>query len=142
VTARRASRGRLALGLVTLLAAALAAPARATAGPPWLPPLLTIDADSLQRLVAEGRPVVAVDLRPAEAYRDGRLPGARSMPLAGLAARQRELPADAIVVLYGATGVDEAASASRYLRGAGHRNVFVLEGGFAAWRAQGHGVER
>jgi rhodanese-related sulfurtransferase len=132
---------RLTRGLV-LLIATLGLGDPAAAGHPWQPPLLTIDAESLHRLTATGRPVLAVDLRSSEAYQDGRLPGARSIPLSSLTVRRREVPADALVVLYGADGLDDAATAYRYLRAAGHGNVFVLEGGFAAWQAQGYGVER
>ena len=114
----------------------------AAAGHPWQPPLLTIDPESLQRLTVSGRPVLAVDVRPAEKYRGGRLPGARSIPLSSLVARRREVPSDGLVVLYGADSLEEATTAYRYLRAAGHANVFVLEGGFTAWQARGYGVER
>ena len=130
------------VALAAALAALLALAAPALAGHPWVPPLLTIDPESLQRLTGEGRPVLAVDLRPLAAYRTGRLPGARSIPLSSLTGRRSEVPADALVVLYGAQGLDEAASAYRYLRSTGHANVVVLEGGFAAWQAHGYGVER
>jgi rhodanese-related sulfurtransferase len=120
----------------------LAAVEPAAAGHAWSPPLLTIDPESLQRLTATGRQVFAVDVRPVDAYQGGRLPGARSIPLTSLVARQREVPGNGLVVLYGADGFEEAATAYRYLRGAGHGNVFVLEGGFTAWQARGYGVER
>jgi rhodanese-related sulfurtransferase len=128
----------VAAGLAALVCLTLAA----EGGHPWAPPLLTIDPESLRRLADEGRPVLAVDLRPAEAYRSGRLPGARSIPLASLTGRRREVPADTLVVLYGARGLEEATTAYRYLRSTGHANVVVLEGGFAAWQAHGYGVER
>lgn len=128
--------------VLVLVAALLAPAAPASAGHPWTPPLLTIDAQSLRDLGAAGRPLLAVDVRPLEAYRDGRLPGARSIPLSSLTARRAEVPADALVVLYGATGAEEARIAYRYLRSTGHANVVVLEGGFDAWQAQGYGVER
>ncbi len=133
---------RRPLGALVVLVGLLALIGPAAAGHPWQPPLLTIDAESLQRLAATGRPVLAVDVRPTEAYRDGRLPGARSIPLSSLTARRREVPAEVLVVLYGADGLEEATTAYRYLRSAGHANVFVLEGGFAAWQAHGYGVER
>jgi len=129
-------------GALAVFLALLAVAGPAAAGHPWTPPLLTIDAASLQHLTEAGRPVLAVDVRPPEAYAGGRLPGARSIPLSSLVARQREVPAEALVVLYGAAGLDEATTAYRYLRSAGHTNVFVLEGGFAAWQAHGYGVER
>ena len=115
------------------LVVALAGPAEA--GHSWAPPLLTIDAGSLPRLAESGRPVTIVDVRPAEAYERGRVPGARSIPLDTLIRRQSEIPAGAIIVLYGEESVDEAAAAARYLRAGGRDAVFVLEGGFAAWRA-------
>jgi 3-mercaptopyruvate sulfurtransferase SseA len=129
--------------LLLLLVVILGAAGPAQAGHPWMPPLLTIDPESLQRMNTSGaRPVVAVDVRPAAAYQDGRLPGARSIPLSSLTTRRREVPADALVVLYGGAGLDEAITAYHYLRAAGHANVFVLEGGFAGWQAQGYAVER
>jgi rhodanese-related sulfurtransferase len=131
---------RRALVVACLVLLASASPTMA--GHPWQAPLLTIDARSLQELTATGRAVLAVDVRPDEAYRGGRLPGARSIPLSSLTARRREVPADALVVLYGADGLEEAATAYRYLRSAGYANVYVLEGGFAAWQAHGYGVER
>jgi len=121
------------------LVVALAGPAGA--GHSWAPPLLTIDAGSLPRLTESGRPVTLVDLRPAEAYERGRLPGARSIPLDTLIRRQGEIPAGAIIVLYGSDSVDEAAAAARYLRAGGRDAVFVLEGGFAGWLAGGRQVE-
>ena len=131
---------RWRVGLAILVVLTLARPAGADhAG---TTPVLTIDADSLQQLTRQGRTVVAVDVRPHEAFEAGRLPGARSVPLTALTARQRELPDGALLVLYGADSADEAAAAFRYLRSAGRTNVVVLEGGFAAWRASGFDVER
>lgn len=129
---------RLAAALTLLLV--LAAPA--VAGHPAAPAVLTIDPASLERLAAAGRPPVVIDVRPAEAYVRGRLPGARSIPLDTLVPRREEVPGAGIVVLYGAERVDEAAAAYRYLRAAGRGDIFVLEGGFAAWQARGYAVER
>ena len=129
-----------AIGLAVLVLLALGRPA--AAGHPGSAAVLTIDADSLQQLTRQGRPVLAVDVRAPEAFQAGRLPGARSIPLTALTARQGELPPDGLVVLYGADSVDEAAAAFRYLRSTGRTNIAVLEGGFAAWRAGGYRVER
>ena len=126
------------LGALALVAAA-ALPA--VASHPQAGPVLTIDPASLVRLRAEGRPLALIDIRPASAWEHARLPGARSIPLESLAPRRDEVPVAAIVVIYGAEGVDEAAAAARYLRTTGHSAVFVLEGGFAGWRARGLGVE-
>ncbi len=128
--------------LLAALALALACAAPAAAGHPMAQPVLTIDAASLQRLAAAGRPLAVIDLRPAEAYAGGRLPGARSIPLEFLIPRRGEVPGDALVVLYGAARVDEVAAAYRYLKMSGHAHVFVLEDGFAGWQTPGYGVER
>jgi rhodanese-related sulfurtransferase len=125
--------GALALVALTALPAA--------GSHPQSGPVLTIDPASLLRLRAEQQPVVLIDVRPPDAYARGRLPGARSIPLDTLVPRRAEVAAGAIVVLYGMATVDEAAPAARYLRGTGHAAVFVLEGGFAGWRARGLGVE-
>ena len=135
------TRRTLGLPLLVTLFVALGAVGPAAAGHAWSTPVLTIDPDSLRQLTRQGRAVLAIDVRPRELYEAGRLPGARSIPLTALTARQRELPADGLVVLYGADSVDEAAAAFRYLRSAGRTNVFVLEGGYAAWRASGYGIE-
>jgi len=129
---------RRLLGALALVALA-ALPAAGSH--PQSGPVLTIDPASLLRLRAEQRPVVLIDVRPPDAYARGRLPGARSIPLDTLVPRRAEVAAGAIVVLYGTETVDEAAPAARYLRGTGHAAVFVLEGGFAGWRARGLGVE-
>ena len=128
--------------LLGALALVVAGAGPAAASHPLMEPLLTIDPASLQRLGAAGRAITLVDVRPVDAYQHGRVPGARSIPLNALVPRQREIPADAIVVLYGAEGVDEAATAYRYLRTTGYAAVFVLEGGFAGWQARGLTVER
>jgi len=127
----------LCLTLLVLLAVGRPA----AAGHPWGPAILTIDPDSLDQLAAQGRPGTPRGRAHRPRAPAGRLPGARSMPLPVLTAQQRELPDDGLVVLYGADSVDEVAAAFRYLRSTGRRNVVVLEGGFAAWRAHGYRVE-
>jgi rhodanese-related sulfurtransferase len=129
-------------GLLLLPALVLTLTAPAAADHAWMPALLTIDADSLRRITAEGRAVAVIDVRSAEAFRGGRLPGAHSIPLPTLIPRHGEVPGGPIVVLYGASGLDDAATAYRYLRSVGHTNVFVLEGGFSGWQARGYAIER
>jgi rhodanese-related sulfurtransferase len=100
----------------------------------------TISADDLQALRQAGQPVVTIDLRPVEAYRRGHLPGARSIPLHELWGRLAEVPAAGRVVLY-ADAPDEASAAFAALRLRGHRNMTVLEDGFAGWSRRGLPVE-
>ena len=82
-----------------------------------------------------------IDVRPLAAYRAARLPGARAVPLAELAARAREVPRAGRVILYGET-IADAHDAYTVLRDQGYRNVGVLEDGFAGWRRSGFPIER
>ena len=100
----------------------------------------TISADDLEALRRSGGPVVAIDLRSAEAYRRGHLPGARSIPLRELSTRIVEVPAAGRVVLYADTP-EEGGAAFAALRLRGHRNMTVLEDGFAGWSRRGLPVE-
>ena len=100
----------------------------------------TISADDLQALRQAGQPVVTIDLRPAEAYRRGHLPGAHSIPLRELWGRLAEVPAAGRVVLY-ADAPEEGNAAFAALRLRGHRNMTVLEDGFAGWSRRGFPVE-
>jgi rhodanese-related sulfurtransferase/DNA-binding transcriptional ArsR family regulator len=58
-----------------------------------------VDRDELRRRLTAGD-VIAVDVRPAEEYAAGHIPGAVSIPLDQLAERITELPADVEVVAY------------------------------------------
>jgi rhodanese-related sulfurtransferase len=128
------------LGAVTMAGVAgVAAPAawaiHGATGPP-----LAIAAEDLQRYRDAGEDVTVIDLRPAEAFRQGHLPRARSLPLAELRTRQAEVPRAGRVVLYGASPA-EAAAAYQALRDAGYRNVMVLAGGLPAWAQLGFPLE-
>jgi rhodanese-related sulfurtransferase/DNA-binding transcriptional ArsR family regulator len=58
-----------------------------------------VDRDELLRRAGAGE-VAVLDVRPAEEYAAGHIPGATSIPLDTLAARLAELPADTEVVAY------------------------------------------
>jgi rhodanese-related sulfurtransferase len=59
----------------------------------------TIDRDEL-RVRMEREEVVLIDVRPAEEYASGHIPGARSIPIDELEQRLKELPTDREVVAY------------------------------------------
>jgi len=84
--------------------------------------------------------VVVLDVRPAEEYASGHIPGAVSIPVAELADRLDELPADADVVAYcrGAYCV-MSHDAVRLLRERGRRAEALAEG-MLEWRAAGEPV--
>jgi rhodanese-related sulfurtransferase/DNA-binding MarR family transcriptional regulator len=96
--------------------------------------------DELLRRVRAGE-VTVLDVRPEEEFRAGHLPGARSIPVAALKARLRELPRGREVVAYcrGPYCV-MALDAVKLLRQKGF-TAHRLELGVAEWRARGGAVE-
>jgi rhodanese-related sulfurtransferase len=96
--------------------------------------------EELRERVREGA-VVVLDVRPAEEYRAGHIPGATSIPLAELDRRIAELPADKEVVAYcrGPYCV-MAFEAVELLRARGRRARRLVEG-FPEWRAAGLPVD-
>ena len=131
---RRSAAAAIVAGLAVLWAPAPARAAHAVGS------VDTISADDLEALRRSGGPVVAIDLRSTEAYRRGHLPGARSIPLRELSTRIAEVPAAGRVVLYADTP-EEGGAAFAALRLRGHRNMTVLEDGFAGWSRRGLPVE-
>ena len=96
-------------------------------------------ADLLDRL--HGREVLVIDVRPAEEFVAGHIPGALSVPLADLTARLAELPREGEIVAYcrGPYCV-LAPQAIEILRHAGFR-ARRLEDGLPEWRLAGLPVE-
>lgn len=96
--------------------------------------------EELVRRVREGEAFV-IDVRPAEEYRAGHLPGALSIPLEGLESRLTELPRGREIVAYcrGPYCV-LAVEAVRRLREKGFRAV-RLDLGVWDWRARGLPLE-
>lgn len=84
--------------------------------------------------------VVVLDVRPAEEYRAGHIPGAISVPMEQLAARLATLPRGKEIVAY-CRGPYCILSfdAVKALRALG-RKARRLEDGFPEWRAAGHPV--
>ncbi|MEU4220522.1 metalloregulator ArsR/SmtB family transcription factor [Actinoplanes sp. NPDC026623] len=92
-----------------------------------------VDREELRRRLAAGE-VVAVDVRPAEEYTAGHIPGAVSIPLDQLADRLTDLPAGIDVVAYcrGAYCV-LAHDAVRLLHARGRRAARLADG-MLEWR--------
>jgi rhodanese-related sulfurtransferase/DNA-binding transcriptional ArsR family regulator len=88
--------------------------------------------EELRARVEAGATVL--DVRPAEEYLAGHIPGARSIPVQELADRIDELPADAEVVVYcrGEYCV-LAYDAVRLLNGVGRRAIRLIDG-MLEWR--------
>ena len=101
----------------------------------------SVDSDELLRRVRRGE-VTTLDVRPAEEYLAGHIPGARSIPLAELKKRLAELPRHRDVVAYcrGPYCV-MAIDAVELLRKKGYR-AHRLELGVADWHARGWRIEK
>lgn len=95
-----------------------------------------VDRDALIARVARGE-VTILDVRPAEEYRAGHIPGAISVPLADLERRLAELPRTREIVAYcrGPYCVLAIEAVAR-LTASGFRAV-RLEDGVPDWRARG-----
>ncbi len=105
-------------------------------------PMLAIPAEYAKRLVDEGDHPVFFDFRPAEEFKKGRVPGAKSLPLSELRRRWLELPRTGRVILYCACPREEIQAGYQYLRDQGYRNLSVMEEGFPGWVKRGYPVER
>jgi rhodanese-related sulfurtransferase/DNA-binding transcriptional ArsR family regulator len=103
--------------------------------------LETVDAVELLRRV-KNREVIVLDVRPAEEYRAGHIPGARSIPVDELESRLEELPKTREIVAYcRGPFCAMAAEAVETLSKKGFR-VRRLEHGVPDWRARGWRVEK
>ncbi|WP_242884402.1 ArsR/SmtB family transcription factor [Actinomadura litoris] len=100
-----------------------------------------VAADDLAARLSDPATLV-VDVRSAEEYARGHVPGAVSMPFAGLRDRLGGLPPDGEIVAYcGGPYCVVSPDAVRLLREHGFE-ARTLDGGFARWHRSGHPVAR
>lgn len=83
------------------------------------------------------RDVVVIDVRPAEEYRSGHIPGALSVPLDELARRLRSLPKTKLIVAYCRGPYCVLAPQAVALLHARRFRARRLEDGLPEWRAAG-----
>jgi rhodanese-related sulfurtransferase len=103
----------------------------------------TVPADRVKAMLDRGEPLIFIDLRPSGEFEKGRLPGARSIPVAEVQKRFAEIPKSGRVILYCACpagGLDESYSFLS-LRSKGFRNVSVLAEGFDGWVKRNYPLE-
>lgn len=93
--------------------------------------------DVAQLAAREGVPLI--DVREADEYASGHVPGAVNIPLSALADRMEELPNEAFDVICQAGG--RSARAVKALEAQGY-DATNVEGGTGEWIAQGHPVEK
>jgi phage shock protein E len=100
--------------------------------------LQTMEAERLKTLLDGGQRVVVVDVRSPDEFRQGHIPGARSLSLDEPGDRFRQLPRSEPIVLYCSCPEAEVGPAYQFLRYSGYRDVHVLAGGLQAWLARGY----
>ena len=128
----------------------------------YVNPQLLITTEALsQRIGADSQPPVLIDLRPAEAFAAGHIPGAVHLDLFGvslidtepapLAAflwmvghllSSRGVDPERTVVVYDEQSGMRAARAFWFLEYFRHPDVRQLDGGFGAWQREGRKVSR
>ncbi|HUN91497.1 MAG TPA: rhodanese-like domain-containing protein [Burkholderiaceae bacterium] len=96
------------------------------------PALSTLQATQL----INARNAQVVDVREAGEYGAASLPNARNIPLGEIDKRAAELRKERPVIVF-CNGGGRAPRAAARLRAAGLAEVYVLEGGLAAWREAG-----
>ena len=104
--------------------------------------VLAIPSEYAKRLLDAGDRPIFVDLRPAEEFKKGRLPGARSIPQPDLPWRYAEIPRAGRVILYCACPSGEILATYQFLRDQGYRNISVMADGFPGWVKRGYPLER
>ena len=124
------------------------------------PQLLTTAAELARRIEA-GEPLLVLDLRPAEAFAQGHVPGAIHIDLWGVSLidtdpaplqafmwmidhilNLRGVDADTPIVVYDEQSGVRAARAFWFLENFGHERVQMLDGGFDRWTREGLPISR
>jgi len=89
---------------------------------------------------ASGTAPVVIDVRTAEEYATGHIPGALNIPFDQVAKRISEVDAPNGVALYCMLG-PRARKGEAALLDAGYTSVLHIEGGLSAWKSAGLPVE-
>ena len=88
--------------------------------------------------IQKGNPIL-LDLRPARKDTVARIPGSISMPLPALTDRIKEIPPDALIVVYSARARD-SRKALVALREAGYTDTAMVQGNFNGWQRRGNRI--
>lgn len=99
-----------------------------------------IDVARLRTLLSEDPTATLVDVREADEYAGGHVPGALSVPLSELVARAPEVLGLPTPVHLVCESGGRSAQAAGWLEAQGVESVNVV-GGTSAWRRAGHPVE-
>ncbi len=85
----------------------------------------------------QGREIVFLDVREADEFSAGHLPGAVNIHYTEVPGMAGTLPKDRPIVTYCIHSARRAPEAAKTLRKLGFTNAYVLEGGIVAWQAGG-----
>lgn len=101
----------------------------------------SISGEALLARIDAGQPPLILDVRTAEEYTAGHIPGAANIPHTEIDARLAELgdQRDREIIVHCRSGT-RAGMAEKGLVEAGYTNVIHLEGDFQDWQAQGRPV--
>jgi rhodanese-related sulfurtransferase len=89
--------------------------------------------EELVEMQRSGADFYLIDVREAEEYAEGHIPGAVVFPLAILEEKMKGMRLDRSLVLYCRSGVRSKEGCIRLAR-AGFTNVRTLRGGYVAWK--------
>lgn len=136
----RAIAPSLAVVLAFALASALGQGGASFAEEAAAPQAPSIAPEELEAKRGAGAAPVVIDVRTADEYAAGHVPGAVNIPYDEVAKRISEVDAPHGVALYCMVG-PRARKGEKALLDAGVPGVLHLEGGLAAWQAAGLPVE-
>lgn len=98
---------------------------------------------NVKRLLDAGvRDFVILDVRSADGFREGHLPGALNMPFETLPARLRELPKRQEIICYCWDVTCTLSTKAAYVLASKGLHAREMVGGIEAWRSAGFPVER
>ena len=94
-----------------------------------------------RRLLSRNPQTFLLDVRTPDEFRQGRLRGAKLVPLSELERRFREFPRNRAVVVYCAVGSRSRAAAG-FLARQGYPEVYNMSDGIVGWYRSGLPIER
>lgn len=98
--------------------------------------------DDLKRAIGGPNTPALIDVREADEFEQGHVPGARFIPRGFLELRIEDAVSDRKVPVYlMCAGGARSAFAARALKEMGYENVFSVAGGFKAWKDKGYPVQ-
>ena len=101
----------------------------------------SIAPSAAQALLQQRNNVYLLDVRTPQEFQQGRLAGARLIPIDQVMQRLGELPKDRPILVYCAVG-SRSAQVFNFLARRGYAEVYNLDGGIYAWAAQGYPIVR